>query len=139
MNNNRSPVMTVGLTLFGIGGVFVMIGLGLATWSVFSATGKTPTEGTVVRMERGGKGSKPVVKYEVDGQDYEVRGLLTTSPPAHSVGDKVAVLYQPQTPSEAVIDTFINRWLFPTIFGGIGAIFALIGAGMLVARNTSGP
>ena len=140
MNNptNRSPLV-VSLTFLLIGGIFLTIGLGMATWTIMWAAGGTQsTEGTVVKMVRGGKGTKPVVQYEVAGQNHEVEGLLTTTPPAYRVGDKVQVLYKSASPVHAMIDTFTNRWLFPTIFGGIGGVFALVGAIVFAVRFCRG-
>lgn len=137
-NTNRSPLV-VGLVLFAIGGIFATIGLSMATWTIMWASGGTQsTEGTVIRMVRSGKGTKPVAKYEVVGQSHEVVGQLTTSPPAHRVGDKVPVLYKTDTPADAVIDTFINRWLFPTIFGSIGGVLTLVGVVVLIVRFLRG-
>jgi hypothetical protein len=77
---------------------------------------------------------KPVVQFTTaDGRQVEFTSDVGSSPPAHARGDKVAVLYRPASPAQARIDGFLDLWLLPTILGGMGAVFALIGGGFFVA------
>lgn len=95
----------------------------------FELYGRT-TDGKVIRMVHGGGAGnhmKPVVAYAVDGKQYEVTGIISSSPPAFSVGDKAVVHYNPEDPSDAQVSGFIERWLFLVIFGGIGAVLGCIG------------
>ncbi len=52
-----------------------------------------------------------------------------TDMPSHRVGELVAVMYPREAPSQARIDTFMERWGGPLGFGVIGAAFALATAG----------
>lgn len=102
----------------------------------FRANGAT-TEGEVVRMIRKDKSSKPEVKYAVNGIDYYVTGEISSKPPAFHVGERVEILYKPDKPDDAVINSFSERWLFPIIFGGIGVVVGLAGWGILLVKTLS--
>ncbi|OAI53372.1 hypothetical protein AYO44_16030 [Planctomycetaceae bacterium SCGC AG-212-F19] len=88
------------------------------------------TQGTVVAFEGGnsarGPVSKPVVEYHVAGQTYRFTGRVATNMPIHAVGDQVAVLYKPNEPGTAFIDSFFDRWLGPLLFTGVGFLFLVI-------------
>ncbi len=49
-----------------------------------------------------------------------------SNPPAYRVGDAVDVLYNPQTPQDATIDSW-DIWMPSMIVMGIGGVFTLIG------------
>jgi hypothetical protein len=116
-----------------LGTIFAATALAIAVSSWSFASGAVRTEGTV---SSGGR--RAVVRYEVDGRVYQVKSSISFSPPAYSVGEKVQVLYLPDNPAVARIDSFVDRWLFPVIFGAPGALFATIGYGMLLARLRRG-
>jgi hypothetical protein len=125
--------IVAGLILLVIGGIFGGVGGFFGHKSIrFELQGKQ-VEGKVVRMIHGGgksKGSKPVVAYQVDGKTHEIEGSISSSPPAYKQGDKATVYYNPADPSDAQIGGFVERWLFPTIFGGIGGIVFIVGLAM---------
>jgi hypothetical protein len=130
--------MTLPLIVLLFAGSIGAVG-GFFAWRTlhFELTGRT-VEGKVVRMVHGGGSgnhSKPVVAYSVDGQDYEVTGLISSSPPAWRVGDRAVVHYDPADPSVAQVSGFIERWLFPVIFGGLGTVVGGIGLMLLGATR----
>lgn len=126
----------VGIVFVIIGTIFLLVGLGFAwsSWSLLSVAERT--EGTVIRMvgqqhrarnqNRGG--AAPVVEFHVAGERHEFHSMLSTSPPQFQVGEKVTILYNPKDPRDAGIDSFVTLWLFPTIFGGIGAVMLTVAA-----------
>jgi hypothetical protein len=118
----------VGLILLLIGTVFGGVGGFFAARSIAFGRDTAHAEGTVVRLERSGnKGNQiPIVRYTVDGREHEVRGDISSNmPPA--VNSKVAVLYKTADPADAQINSFVERWLFPLIFCGIGGLLAMVG------------
>lgn len=141
---SRGGLIIAGLILTIIGGIFATVGgvFGYKTLR-FEQMGHK-VEGEVVRMVHGGgksKGSKPVVAYLVGGKRYETEGTVGSSPPAWKVGEKATVYYNPDDPTEAQISGFVERWLFPVIFGGIGGVVALVGGILLltgIVRNIFG-
>ena len=52
----------------------------------------------------------------------EFRSGNGSNPPLYEVGEKVPVLYLPGRPGAAVIDTFIELWLGPVIYTGLGLL-----------------
>lgn len=131
---SKGGLIIAGLILTIIGGIFATVGgvFGYKTLR-FEQMGHK-VEGEVVRMVHGGgksKGSKPVVAYVVGGKRYETEGTVSSSPPAWKVGEKATVYYNPDDPTEAQISGFVERWLFPVIFGGIGGVVALVGGTLL--------
>ncbi|GEM_PF-6666929 len=56
-------------------------------------------------------------------------GSVGSSPPAYDVGERVGVLYHADVPEQARIEGFIENGFAPSLFGGLGGIFALIGFG----------
>jgi hypothetical protein len=122
-----------------VGTIFLAVGVGIGAWAYHFGAEANQAEGVVIRMVSSGRkgGSSPVVRYEVDGQSYELQSTVSSSPPAYSVGEKVTVLYHPDNPGGGQIDSFIDRWLFPLVFGGMGFIFAAIGYGFLLVRLRS--
>ncbi|MGO1071526.1 DUF3592 domain-containing protein [Lysobacter sp. CA199] len=75
----------------------------------------------------------PVVRFvDGDGQQIEFVGGVCSRPRAEAAGETVAVLYRQGDPHDARIDSFLNRWFAVLIVGGIGSVFALIGAFIVV-------
>lgn len=132
---SKGGLIIAGLILTVIGGIFAAVGgaFGYKTWR-FERMGHK-VEGEVTQMVHGSgksKGAKPVVKYVVGGKQYETVGTVSSSPPAWKVGERPTVYYNPDDPKDAQISGFVERWLFPVIFGGIGGVVALVGGTLLL-------
>ncbi len=76
----------------------------------------------------------PIVSYEWEGVFYEARGQVASNPPAFEIGEEVNVLVNPNDPSAAVIDSFVERWLIVLILGFMGLIFSSIGLGAVLHK-----
>ena len=48
------------------------------------------------------------------------------------MGDTVRVRYLKEDPFQARIDTFIQLWFFPLIFGGLGFLFGMVGSVLML-------
>lgn len=72
----------------------------------------------------------PVLRFRLpDGTFVETRSSIGASPPDQQPGDEITVLYNPDNPSEARVDSPANRllsWVASIITGGIGLIFGLV-------------
>jgi hypothetical protein len=137
----------MGRTLVWIGGIFASLGVAFvagAGWFYladrsFAAAG-VHAPGTVIDMvssrdSDGDYSYKPVVEFrDAEGRRHVFTSNVSSSPPQHATGESVAVIYAPASPDEAVIDSFLDRFLLPLIFGGLGTVFAAIGFGLLFAR-----
>jgi hypothetical protein len=78
----------------------------------------------------------PVVIYvSSDGRPHRVQMSIGSSRPSHEVGDEVVVLYEPEEPLEARIQSFGSSalmWILPGITGILGIAF--LGAVLVVQR-----
>ncbi len=102
-----------------MGITFAAVGACFAIYSASFLFGTKETPGTVIKMI-GGIQQAPVVEYHVDGKRFTFRSSLSSSPPAYAVGDNVVVVYRPDNPKSVQINSFLDRWLFPTVFTGAG-------------------
>ena len=77
-------------------------------------------EGKVLRMEKR-KSSEGAIYYPVfsfidrEGKEHEIHSSYGSYPPRYEVGDSISVLYEPQNPRKAEIDSFLSLWLGPVI------------------------
>jgi hypothetical protein len=112
------------LRLFAFtGAFFALVGIGIGFYNASYSFGTEKTQATVIRIESG----SPVVEYDIKGKHFLFRSSISATSPTYTIGEKVNVLYRPRDPSAAHIDTFTDRWLFPSMFTGIGLISMLIG------------
>jgi hypothetical protein len=70
----------------------------------------------------------------VRAQTYEVRGAVGASASEFQVGQHVTVIYDPQHPESALIDTGKGLWLGPLVLIVMGTVFGLGGAVPLLRR-----
>jgi hypothetical protein len=76
---------------------------------------------------------RPVVSFVLDSkQRVRFKSMVHSNPPAYDVGESVSVLYEPNRPHEARIRSFTSLWLLALILIGLGLIFSVLGAGLLV-------
>jgi len=134
--------------LWILGGVFFAIGLGMlfggiSWWRSNAAFAEhaVRAEGTVsdLMYRRNSKGSGgtyvPLIDFSApNGSRIHITGSTGSNPAAYSRGDKVPLLYDPANPERAQIDTFMERSFGPVLLSGLGAVFALVGGGVLAAR-----
>jgi hypothetical protein len=57
---------------------------------------------------------------------------MGSSSTAGRIGDTVAVRYRPDQPHVAEIDSFMSLWGLAVLFGVLGAVFLVVGLGILV-------
>ena len=76
MSSDRGSRM-LGLICILVGSIVCLVGLGLGVRSIINGLGTVRTQGTVIDLVRqqGLKGRQvPVVRYTVDGIDYQCKG-----------------------------------------------------------------
>ena len=92
--------------------------------------------GIVVEMveRRGDSGVMfaPVVAFsDAEGKEHKIYSTTSSYPPSYRVGEKVTVLYDPNSPDEGKLDAFFGLWLVPFILTVIGVTHSLIGVGLV--------
>ena len=80
-----------------------------------------PVVGTVVALrETGGDAGStraPVVEFTNQmGETFTLNSRMSSDPPAHRVGDRLAVLYLPIHPESARADHPAEFWMAPIVF-----------------------
>ncbi len=123
-----APLAIVGVLML-LGAAFVVV----RQTALINAG--TATMGEVIALEpsSGSGGStryRPVVRFVTPQGQATIVGEVASSPPPHAVGDAVRVIYNPDRPSEALIDTFMERWFLPLMLGFLGS--GTLGAGGIV-------
>lgn len=126
-----------------VGTIFTAVGVNrIRQQRRFVATAKTAT-GTVIeineefqRVNRERRLLKyPVVRFStLDGQEIEFQSSTGTNPSRYRVGDQVTVLYQPDDPQQAEIQSFLSLWCLTIImlFLGVVSLVAGIVAAIIV-------
>jgi Protein of unknown function (DUF3592) len=133
---NRSTAL-----LFIVPGLFCVVGLallapaiwfGYQSWAFLQSAQAVPGSVTALDWsnDTASSGARPVVSYELRGEPYQIAGTAWANPPAYAVGDPVQVLYPPDQPRAARIYSWFEFWFLPTLLGGIGLVFALVGSGV---------
>lgn len=67
--------------------------------------------------------SVPTFQYEIDGTEYETTSKVQQTP-GFKIGSTVEVLYNPEDPQQAVINSFLQKG---SIFNMIGKILTSLG------------
>src|SRR5690349_9784154 len=79
--------------------------------------------------------SYPVIQFHTpDGKAHEFQSNVGSS---WGVGQRVEVLYDPDTPSRARVNSFRDLWLGPALSGGMGLL--LLGALVAFLRLRPAP
>jgi hypothetical protein len=135
-------------------GLFAVIGLGLLIGGVvsiqqtrrFLATASSVpgvvTE-NVWREDRSSNNNTnwafyPRIRFRTtDGQEITFITNSGSSPPAYRVNEPVTILYDPQQPYHAYIQSFSELWLLPTILCGLGIVFCSFGVVAVIWKGIS--
>ncbi|MEA2725247.1 MAG: hypothetical protein QOH59_3018 [Gemmatimonadales bacterium] len=134
-----------------VSAVFSTVGIGMLVVSFFVFSNTTSfisraveADGRVTDLERSRSSSssgssttyRPVVEFTTaTGKHIEFVSSVGSSPPSHSVGEAVKVLYNPADPQRARIKSFFQLWFGFLIVFLLGLVFAAIGLGMIFVRR----
>jgi hypothetical protein len=117
---------TIALIILVLGLILLIHGMKeLYQVNKFGLRGKQ-ADGIIVEMKKGpGIGSKyhPYVRFQTkEGKIVEFSPGNGSNPPMYRVGDHVPVVYNSDYPNYAVINSFIEIWLGPLIYTGLGLL-----------------
>lgn len=113
------------------GGVLMFYGLLLILQGSFSHWGWSKAAGEVVRIvraEQGGRSAPVVVFADAEGRSHTVLMTQGAGGSRYAAGDRVAVLYNPADPSQAVTRGFAEAFTLPLMLAAAGAVLLLIAA-----------
>jgi hypothetical protein len=135
--------------VFALAGAVMLI-IALVSWAhtrSFLARA-THTDGTVIRLDRVrthdttsnapsstySYNYRPVVRFEYRGRQIVFASQTSSNPPAYSEGERVPVVYLESDLSTARIESFFSLYGLAAIAGGLGSLFFVIGAGLIVVQ-----
>lgn len=114
----------------------------IAAWFYFSTARflevAIETEGVVIEIDKSENSDgrtmyRPVFAFTADnGRNYEVPSSVSSGRPSHGIGDKVSILYDPEQPAEAELDSTWRLWLGAVIAGFLSAGALVTGLFFLV-------
>ncbi|BAY15914.1 hypothetical protein NIES21_17350 [Anabaenopsis circularis NIES-21] len=141
-NEDVSFFRLFGSIFAGIGSIFVVTGIivGVHTRSLIGKS--ISTSGTVIDLVRhtsrdsNGRSSTayyPVISFTSNsGKPIEFEANSGSNPPAYTQGQKVEILYNPQEPESAKINSWLDLWFLAVMHTGMGSLFVVIGGIPLV-------
>ena len=118
------------------GSFFAFIGLTMLGYNYMKYSGWERAEGTSIRYERGREGmggTGPHIEFTAaDGKLYVISGQGDTGNGGRGIrlGEKVAVLYNPEDPYEGILDLFFDKWFTSAMFVGVGFGVAVMAIAM---------
>jgi len=141
MNNEIDNKLSAGAIAFC--SIFLIIGLIMLKFAISTFSDKIEfkrtgiiTQGEVVELassrgDRSGYMYTPIIAFLADGKSYQFQHSASSNPPMYDIGEKVEVIYWPESPSKASLNTFWGFW-GPPIFISIAAVvFTLVGGGLI--------
>lgn len=117
-------------------GLSLLLGLGAmlhSQWRFKQTALRTQGEISSVELQRyrNKEGEREIycatVAYRIANLDYSVSAGGCSNPAAYEIGDPVPVLYQPDNPADARVDSFLSLGLIPLLLALFGSFFTLIG------------
>lgn len=119
-----------------IGAIFFLFGCHQLFTTYQFTSAALPADATVQSVERiesrdsDGRGTatyRPTLTYVDDAGDTQTaRTYLSSTAYNYDIGAKVAVLYDPSSPTTVRVAGFLSIWLFGTVFAAMGAVFVMI-------------
>jgi len=129
-----------------VAAISLPVGLGLGSLGFFVyrrvcrfRRSAASAEGTVVDFREnvdddGDTSYYPIFRFQdTAGQEHQICSDVGSNPPGFKKGYLVSILYDPNNPANARIDTFSQLWLGPVILLALGGTFALLGLVLLLA------
>lgn len=112
-----------------LGAPMLVSGIAVGAHRVHLVATSEATVGRIVdiRHEPGGK-EAPIVSYEVGGRRHYHQGEPASA--TYSIGDELAVRYDPAEPKEATVVTFMGTWMLPLTLTLAGVVFLAVALGM---------
>lgn len=93
-------------------------------------------------VERGGSRRNPtfypiVAFTDLAGQRRRFLGRVGSHPAAYQRAEQVRVIYNPANPSDAMIDSFTDRYLATSALCFFGSVMALMGGWLIVSGQSA--
>jgi hypothetical protein len=135
---------TLALLFAVLAGLVLVVGAGVAVWTLLFINRSEVATGTVIRLadegpadaRSGARMTRPIIRFTTAaGANVEFAHRFASTPPAYDVGARVSVRYEAAAPDAARIASAFSLWFVPGLVGAIGAIFGVV-ALVLIALYT---
>lgn len=129
----RSPAC---LILIGVGLIFCIIAFAMNVAEVKKRSRcDMETTAVVAKLVSNSDGAlMPVYSfYDASGRECRVSNNIYTSPCKYSAGDEVRIRYSADDPDIFYIIGDLGLYLFVYIFGGVGCVLFVVGAGVFLS------
>lgn len=142
MNINKKGLkagMFVGFIFSLMGLIFAVLGIKFVSDNLKFIETSEKTSGTVIELiekkSDDGYTYAPKITFldKADSREITFISQTSSNPPAYKVGENLNIIYDPNNPEKAKIDSFFNLWLGEILFSAIGLIFFIIGIFVLVS------
>ncbi|MBD1881669.1 MULTISPECIES: DUF3592 domain-containing protein [unclassified Coleofasciculus] len=130
--------------LMAMGSIFFVVGAGMLLGSFVNyhqtqdfIKNSSSTTGTVIDLKLQASRKShiyfPLFQFQTpNGEIVKVESNMGSNPPGYQVGQSVPIIYNPNSPNEAEINSFWSLWFAAIFLLGMGGLFAGIGLNMLV-------
>jgi len=143
-----TKIVTVLFTLIGvamlIGGVFMFNRTRRFTQRSVATTGTVvellleSRSSTSAGRRTVGHSYYPLIRFKTkSGQVVEFKSSFGSNPPSYVVGARVPILYDPDNPHRAEINSFMSLWMGVIILLALGGIFTAVGVGTVLVAVAS--
>jgi Protein of unknown function (DUF3592) len=123
----------IGVILAMFGAIALLVGILYTIFTAMSVGGSTSASGTVIGFTTDDKGiSYPIVQFPANLTPITFTMSYSSTNEPYKVGDRVAVLYSPDQPSAARVNSFFSLWYFPVFMLVAGGVLLLVGLGLLL-------
>ena len=125
--------MSVGL-IFGIVGILLLAIAAFFFMRTRTFIGRAKeAKGTVIQMEYRRNSSSSSGAYAAvyqfktsDGQTIIKQDTLASNPPRFKVGQVLDVLYEPDNPNRATINTWMSLYFLPALLAALGVVSVVV-------------
>jgi hypothetical protein len=135
--SNRLRFRPESLLFAGIGVFLLGIDLFLYLHTRQQLSNAVRTQGTVIDLIRTSKKNAtlaPKVSFVAkNGETYMFISSVGTNPPEFEKGQRVSIYYDPQSPKQAFVDSFLQLWFVNVILTVLALPF--LGIGLALAWN----
>jgi hypothetical protein len=122
-----------GLGIVGVGSLALLAAVGALIYALAFVHGGARARGQVVALvphQDGELGTVycPTFRFrDTHDTEHTVTSTMGSAPPEYRVGDFVRVIYRPESPEDAKIDSFWSVWGMALIPGSLGLLCLLVG------------
>jgi hypothetical protein len=84
-----------------------------------------------------GGGFAPILKYEIDGTEYQVTSSMYSNPPAYEPNEIIEIYVSKDDPYDVMINSFTSKWLAIIILAFFGLVLDIIGVVALKLKTSA--